>query len=170
MKRICAILALIVLLAGCGSSAADPAPTATPEPMKQEPKTVYFGSDEVVDAFLTAYNATAEIKIPPEEVEKGNIKTKALVYMEDLSFEIIHAPEFLSVSVGVDPENEETKLRAVFGDVIAAARPEISGEDADAAWEEMHATGYLVEGFALGDMTITYVPTKARIDMKIPLK
>ena len=163
MRQICAVLVLVLLLAGCGSSAPAPEPTPSATP---KPKPVYFDSDEAVEAFMAAYNATAEIGIPPEEVERGNIKTKALVYMDDLSMEIIHAPEFLSVSFSA----EETKLRAVFRDVIAAARPEIGEADVAAAWEEIHATGYLVEGYELEDVTITYVPTKARIDLQIPLK
>lgn len=162
MKQICVILALVLLLTGCGAAAPapDPAPTTTPKP-----KPVFFDTDEVVDRFLIDYNAVAEFPVPAEEVERGNIKTKALVYMEDLSFEVIHAPEFLSLSFSA----EEAKLRAVFRDVIAAVRPEISAEDVGAAWDAIHATGYMVEGFALADITITYVPTKARIDMKIPL-
>ena len=167
MKQICAVLALALLLTGCGAAAPAPEPTHAPEPVK--PKEVLFGSDEVVNGFLIAYNSAAEIPVPAEEVERGNIKTKALVYMDDLSFEIIHAPEFLSVSFGADPENEETQLRAIFRDVIAAVRPEISEEDVGAAWEEIHETGYMVENYTLDDITITYVPTKARIDLRIPL-
>lgn len=173
MKKIYAILALLLLLAGCGSSSPAPETKSTPEPEK--PKEILFDSDEVVNVFLMAYNSTAEITIPIEEVERGNIKTKALVYMDDLHFEIVHVnnpyeedADYLSLSIGADPENEETKLRAVFRDVIVASRPEISEEDVASAWEEIRATGYMVEDYAMKDMTITYIPHK-RIDIKIPL-
>lgn len=173
MKQVYAILALLLLLTGCGSTTLAPELKATSE--TEKPKVVFFDSDEVVNDFLIAYNSTAEITIPIEEVEHGNIKTKALVYMDDLYFEIIHVEnpyeedaDYLSLKIGSDPENEETKLRSVFRDVIAASRPEIGEEDVASAWEEIRATGYMVEDYAMKDMTITYIPHK-RIDIKIPL-
>ena len=39
-----------------------------------------------MDKFFTDYNAIAEVPIPADEIEKGNIRTKALVYIDDLSF------------------------------------------------------------------------------------
>ena len=182
MKRICAVLALALLLTGCGAAA--PAPELTPAPEPVKPKEVLFGSDEVVNGFLIAYNSAAEIPIPAEEVERGNIKTKALVYIDDLYFEIIHVEGFsgdnpyISLMFGVAPENERTKLLAVFRDVIAAVRPEITAEDVGAAWEELHESGYGVQDYALEDIlidyfpdlgTVTVGPKKPRIDMKIPL-
>ena len=40
-----------------------------------------------MDKFFTDYNAIAEVPIPADEIEKGNIRTKALVYIDDLSLE-----------------------------------------------------------------------------------
>ena len=140
-----------------------------------EPK--YFESDEVVDQFFVAYNATAEVTIPAEKIEKGNIQTKALAYIDDLCLEIANAKDFLSVSMSASVENEETKLFAVFRDSIKAMRENLANEDIQSAWEAIHETGYLVEDYDFNGISITYVPSKElswgtsdlRVDLEIPL-
>ena len=70
----------------------------------------YFETDLIVNNFFVAYNAIAESQIDVTEIENGNIKTKALVNIDDFSMEVINAADFLSVSISVAPENEDTKL------------------------------------------------------------
>lgn len=140
-------------------------------------KPLYFESDEIVDKFFTDYNAIAEVVIPGEVIEKGNIRTKALVYIDDLSLEIINVDDYLSVSMSSSVENEDTKLYAVFRDTIKSMRPDASNEDIQAAWSSIHESGYMVEGYDFNGIVLDYVPSKElsygmsdlRIDMEIPL-
>lgn len=142
------------------------------------PEPMYFESDEVVDKFFTDYNAIAEVPIPVEEIEKGNIKTKALVYIDDLSLEIINAKDFLSVSMSSSVENEETKLYSVFRDTIKAMMADTADEDIQSAWDAIHESGYLVENYDFNGVSITYVPSKElswgtsnlRVDLEFSLK
>lgn len=143
----------------------------TPEPM-------YFESDEVVNKFFTDYNAIAEVPIPMEGIEKGNIKTKALVYIDDLGLEIVNAKDFLSVSMSSSFENMETKLYSVFRDSIKSMIADIKDEDIQSAWDAIHESRYLVDGYDFNGVSITYMPSKElswgtsdlRVDLEFPLK
>ena len=148
------------------------------EEVVTDPEPIYFESDEVVDKFFTDYNAIAEVVIPVEEIEKGNIRTKALVYIDDLSLEIINASDFLSVSMSSSVENEATTLYAIFRDTIKAMSADTADEDIQSAWNTIHESGYLVEDYDFNGVNITYVPSKElswgtsnlRVDLEFPLK
>lgn len=137
----------------------------------------YFESDGVVDKFFSDYNAVAEVVIPAEAIKKGNIKTKAIVYVDDLSLEITNANDFLFVSMSSSVDNEDTKLYSVFRDVIKTMNIDTADEDIQSAWNGIHETGYLVENYDFKGIIITYVPSKnlswgasaLRVDLKIPL-
>ena len=139
--------------------------------------TLFFKSDEVINNFFVKYNDIAEIQIPAEEIEKGNIRTKALVYLDDLNLEIINAGEYLSVSMSSSVESESTTLYRVFSDTIKAMRVDISEYEIQNACNDIHASGYLVESYALSDINISYVPNKElsfgnsnlRVRLEIPL-
>lgn len=155
-----------------------PTSESSSKPVENISEPLYFESDSIVDKFFNDYNSIAEIKIPADEIEKGNIRTKALVYIEDLSLEIINANDFLSISMGSSPENEFTTLYAVFRDSIKAMRADITDLDIQSAWDTIHESGYLVEDYAFNDISITYVPSKElswgtsdpSIDLEIPLQ
>ena len=91
-----------------------------------------------MDKFFTDYNAIAEVPIPADEIEKGNIRTKALVYIDDLSLEIINAPDSLSISMSSSVENEQTLLYSVFRDSILAVRAEVTEDEIKSAWDTIH--------------------------------
>lgn len=124
-----------------------------------EPTTTYFESDEVVNKFFADYNAFAEITIPAGEIEKGNIRTKALVYMDDLSLEVINAEEFLAISMSTSVDNENGKLYSVFRDTLKTVQKELAEEDIQSAWNTVHDTGYITEGYNLNGISITYIPS-----------
>lgn len=148
------------------------------EEVTSNPKPLYFESDEIVDKFFTDYNAIAEEIIPAEEIEKGNIRTKALVYIDDLSLEIINASDFLSISMSSSVENEATTLYAIFRDTIKVMNSDTTDEDIQSAWNAIHESGYLVEDYDFNGVSITYVPSKElswgtsdlRVDLEFPLK
>lgn len=148
------------------------------EEVTPDPEPLYFESDEIVDKFFTDYNAIAEVVIPTEEIEKGNIRTKALVYIDDLSLEVINASDFLSVSMSSSVENESTTLYAIFRDTIKAMSADTADEDIQSAWNAIHESGSLVEDYDFNGVSITYVPSKElswgtsdlRVDLEFPLK
>ena len=137
----------------------------------------YFETDLIVNNFFVAYNAIAESPIAATEIEKGNIKTKALVYIDDFSMEVINAADFLSVSISVAPENEATKLLSIFSSCIKAMYPNVADDEISTAWNAIHKTGYMVEDYDFNGIKITYVPSKElswgtsalRIDLSFPL-
>ena len=113
MKKLCLllILSLCLILSACGGNSDTPTNAEEPnvpnsavvegtpdieetpevennqqqEEVASDPEPLYFESDEIVDKFFTDYNAIAEVVIPAEEIEKGNIRTKEFVYIDDLS-------------------------------------------------------------------------------------
>lgn len=206
MKKFCLllILSLCLILSACGGNSDTPTNAEEPnvpnnavveetpnieetpkvednqqqEEVTPDPESLYFESDEIVDKFFTDYNAIAEVVIPAEEIEKGNIRTKALVYIDDLSLEIINASDFLSVSMSSSVENESTTLYAIFRDTIKAMSADTADEDIQSAWNAIHESGYLVEDYDFNGVSITYVPSKElswgtsdlRVDLEFPLK
>lgn len=138
----------------------------------------YFESDEIVNDFFASYNEIAESPIDINEIEKGNIRTKALVYIDDFSMEVINATDFLSVSISVDPENEDTKLLSIFSSCIKAMNSNITDDEISSAWNAIHETGYMVENYDFNGIKITYVPSKElswgtsalRIDLSFPIE
>lgn len=138
----------------------------------------FFESDEIVNDFFVKYNEIAECPIDGSEIEKGNIDSKALVYIDDFSMEVINASDFLSVSISVAPENEDTKLLSIFSSCIKAMNSTLTDDEISSAWMEIHETGYLVENYDFNGIKITYVPSKElswgtsalRIDMSFPLE
>lgn len=196
MKKHCLFLALslCLTLSACGGSGDAPTDSNAPnisdghvveetpkiedslQEVAPEPELMYFESDEVVDNFFADYNAIAEVVIPAEEIEKGNIKTKALVYIDDLRLEVINTKDFLSISMSSSVENEDTTLYAIFRDSIMAMRTDTAEEDIQSVWSAIHVSGYLVEAYDFNGISITYVPTKElswgssdlRVDLKIP--
>ena len=130
-------------------------------PDKQEDMVIYFQSDEIVNDFFKKYNSITDNPISQEYISSGNIRTKALVYIDDFNMEVINTNRGqLSISIGTSPENEDTKLFQVYADCIKVNMPQITEEAISNAWNDIHATGYLVEDYHLEDINITYVPYK----------
>lgn len=135
-----------------------------------EVQPLYFESDEVVNQYFTDYNAIAEIPIPSEEIKKGNIRTKALVYMDDFMLEVIKAPNFLFVSISSSKENENTTLYFVFRDSIQSMNPDITELDIQGAWDKIHESNYMIDGYNLNDVSVDYKPASDYRDVRINLE
>lgn len=145
---------------------------------QEELELLYFKTDALVNDFFEKYNSISDDKIDPTEIEKGNIDTKALVYRDDFSMEVINSNRgFLSVSLSTNPENEEIYLYNVFLKCIKGMKNNLSDEEIESAWSDIHSTGYMVDGYDLSGITITYIPYKElsnnhsnlRIDLIFPL-
>ena len=172
MKRLIALvlaLVCVVGLASCGTadndvsskdetsnttSASEEAETQGHETQSTEVVMEYFETDLIVNNFFVAYNAIAENPIDVTEIEKGNIKTKALVYIDDFSMEVINAADFLSVSISVAPENEDTQLLSIFSSCIKAMYPNVADDEISTAWNAIHETGYMVENYDFNGIKI----------------
>ena len=125
-----------------------------------EPVMEYFETDLIVNNFFVAYNAIAERPIDAIEIGKGNIRSKALVSIDDFNMEVINATNYLSVSISVDPENEDTKLLSIFSSCIKAMYPNFTDDEISTVWNAIHATGYYVENYDFNGIKITYIPSK----------
>lgn len=143
-----------------------------------EPVLEYFESDTIVNDFFVSYNAITSNVIDAALIEKGNIRTKALVYADNFSLEVINTNNgTLSISVETKPEEEDTAMIAVFSDCIKAMST-LSDDEIASAWNAIHETGYMVENFDLSGILITYVPSKElswgvnnpRVDLTIPIE
>lgn len=135
---------------------------------------IYFESDNLVNSFFEKYNAVSSNPIDVSDIEKGNIDTKALVYSDMFSMEVVNSGlGFLSVSISTDPENENTYLNDMFSDCIKAMNATLSDEDIDAAWNALHETGYMVEAYDLDGISITYIPytelSRGHSDLRIDI-
>ncbi len=143
-----------------------------------EPVLEYFETDVIVNDFFVNYNEIAINTINAELVEKSNIRTKALVYADNFSLEVINVSnEKLSISIGAKPEDESITMYEVFCDCIRATTS-MSDDEIANAWNYIHESGYMVEDYELKGVLITYVPSKElswgvndpRVDLTIPVE
>ena len=167
MKRtLCLLLAAIMALAlvGCGDTSAQPTgstqqsentegeSTSTEQPQATEKdfdgddqSSVLFESDKVVDRLLKHYNQIAEYPIKPDEISKGNIRSKPLVSYNNLYIEIINSRNgFASISIN-DSQDKEKCLYAVFRDFLFAIDSNISSDTISTAWNDIQATRYEID-------------------------
>ncbi len=143
-----------------------------------EESLAYFESNETVNNFFVRYNEIAENKVENTDIKKGNIDTKALVYKDSFSFEVIATNDILYLSIGSEPDFENDVMYAVFRDSIKAMFSDMADEQIDEAWSGIHETGFMVEGYELDNIKIGYVPYKElsqghsnlRIDLEIPIE
>lgn len=151
------------------------------ETSNQQPEATldYFKSDATVNNFFTQYNVVAENSISSDEIKKGNIRTKALVYKDDFSLEVINVNnETLAISIETKPENEETALFTVFSNCLKATNTTISDDEIIAAWNTIHETGYTSKDYEFNGITITYISstelswgiTNPRVDLTITIE
>lgn len=155
-------LSLCVCIYACGGNAN----TQVSKDLSSDTESVmFFESDEVVNKLFADYNEISEVKIPAEEIQKGNIRTKALVYMDEFSLEVINAPDFLSISIGFSDESNDNVLYAVFRDIIKVTRTDVTEDSIQSVWKELHEVRVIKEP-VFGDVSISIY--SQRIDLKIP--
>lgn len=187
-KKILALgLALVItaLFMGC-SSADNKIDTSTQTTEEKSPTEVtsekdsytYFPSDSLVDSFFQKYNQLTDRPIQKDEIKEGNISTKALVYYDSYSMEVINSRNgFLSVSIGADPDEEYKGFKKMFINCIKALREDLTSDEIEDAWDGMHESGHLTEDYDLNDLDISYMPyqelsqghSDLRIDIMSPI-
>lgn len=154
------ILSVLFSLFGCSSQNTTPT-TSSVETSKEKTELLFFQYDDVVNNFFEKYNLISDRPIKSTEIKKGNINTKALVYIDDFSMEILNTKQnSLIISISDDYKNENTNLHNVFVNCIKAMYSDLNSDEIENAWNEIHSTGYQVENYDFNDIQITYVPYK----------
>lgn len=193
------IISVTCILSGCGGSSEKETAAATteavtttavetttaPETVEEttivaetEPVLEYFESDAIVNDFFVKYNEVTENPINAETITQGNIRTKAHTHTDEFSIEVINVSnETISISIGTEPDFEDTAMFTVFSDCFKALTTHTDDEIAE-AWNAIHETGYLVEDYDFNGILITYVPSKElswgisdpRVDVSFPVE
>lgn len=167
MKRLLALilaLAMVIAFVSCDDDTPEPEEIAPPSPSavesapaeaepeaepEEEEAPVLFESDAIVNDFLIAYNALSGT--PAVNIEKGNIRTKAICSNDGVYMVVIHAPEFLSVSIeGVVDE----QLTDAFGAALRAVCAEFTDEEISAAIDEITNNRYEVDSNGTHPQTV----------------
>lgn len=144
------------------------------------PEEKFYEGDDVVNHFITDYNSKEEIKIT--DIEKGNIRQKAYAYIGDVYIEMLDsysaAAENYNMSIyGGNTDEATDAMFEVFKKVAKVLDPNLTEEQIDEAVSSWRSGDVLVEDGTLGELTITYVPSKelstgrnnSRIDVSSPV-
>lgn len=146
VKVICAgiIVAVAVSLTACGASELQPAEsvasTASSVKAKVQEKP-FFESDTKVNWVITDYNEIAEYPFRRSQIEKGNVKTKAIIKAENLYIEVINSEAGMSISIE-DKDEEEESLYPVFRDMLRVLDKSVLEEMIEQAWKDIQKDKY----------------------------
>lgn len=164
MKRAIIIfitIAISLTFFACNNSNNRIAETTQIQETESTTQLLYFSTDELINSFFEKYNSLTDAPINSSDIKTGNIKTKAIVHIDDFSMEVINSKQnTLSISISDNPNNESTKLYYTFKNCIKANNPNIADEDIENAWNNIHESGYITDNYDLNGITITYVPYK----------
>lgn len=133
----------------------EPAPTEEPEP-------VLYEEDEVVNQFLTNYNAISNS--PFEDLSRGNIRQKVHGHSYGYWCTLLHAADTNKILVTIDETDDNASvgvsgMRDVFRDVVVSIDPSLSDEEIYAYFDKMmELGGFKEEGPILGNTEISYSP------------
>lgn len=140
----------------------------------------FYEGDDVVNCFITDYNSKEEVKIT--DIKKGNIRQKAYAYIGDVYIEMLDsysaAAENYNMSIyGGNTDEATDAMFEVFKKVANVLDPNLTEEQIEEAVSSWRSGDVLVENGTLGELTITYVPSKelstgrndSRIDVSSPV-
>lgn len=122
-----------------------------------------LSEDPVVDAFAVAYNELSPT--PFAELEKGNISTKYHGVSDGYFFELLHANDTDKIHVSINQTNETASrgmagMHEAFCNAVMAIDQTVDAQTAGSFFDSMLTEGVLVEGSALGNTLVTFVPDK----------
>ncbi|MCD8368290.1 MAG: hypothetical protein LUC48_09760 [Clostridiales bacterium] len=110
-----------------------------------EPELTLFEYDTEVNNLLVQYNAVAEYAVSPENVEKGNVRTKAIISLEGLYIEIVNSNRgFVTISID-DTDELKDVLYSVFRDFLTAINADFSEEDILIMWNDIQNDNYEID-------------------------
>ena len=145
--------------------------------IQPSPKNTY-SDDVVVNDFFEKFNSISSHPVAASDIQRGNIRTKALIYTDIFNMEIVNSTQGnCYISISSSPEDENTILNELFGDCLKVVDVSLSDDDIASAWDALHKTGYMVDGYVLNDITISYIPyvelskghSNLRIDISFPV-
>lgn len=162
----------IMLISGASSN--KPAPIAdAPETIISSPEETpsaeddisnLYAEDDIVNRFITDYNATSRFEIL--DISKGNIRTKYFGHTNDCRLEMINATDAtadsfcVSITGGTSSELNE-KMFEVFPEIIHVLAPSVTDTQIEQTISSFKQDNTLKENYALGDtLTLTFVPSQ----------
>lgn len=147
-----------------------------------EPEKLTYADDEVVNKFISAFNAHSQYRF--SDISNGNIRTKYFGTVNECYIEMINATESTAGSFcvkinGGQKDSDQERMLEVFKDVVYVLDPSVSDDKIQEAIDYFCAKGVLVEEYTLGEnIVITYVPivevsygkTSCRVDISANYK
>lgn len=177
-KTLILAISAMIIFSGCGSSSestaaeettveaeeeaavtdTEEATPTTEQPAEEEAEK--YVEDEVVNEFITNYNAISES--PIEEISNGNIRTKFYVTSYGYYLELLHANDTDNMSIRITETNDTAEagtlgMRDVFHDCIAAIDSSISDDDIYAYFDEMANNDHSADE-TIGGIKVLYFP------------
>lgn len=163
---------VIMLISGASSN--KPTPVADkPESIISSPEEIpsseddipnLYAEDDIVNRFVTDYNATSRFEIL--DISKGNIRTKYFGHTNDCRLEMINATDAtadsfcVSITGGTSSELNE-KMFEVFPEIIHVLAPSVTDTQIEQTISTFKQDNILKENFSLGDtLTLTFVPSQ----------
>lgn len=184
-KALVIAVSVVILISGCGSSGTQsdaPAETSTEaveetvaenkaetqdseetslteKPAEQEEKYV---DDEVVNAFISEYNAISES--PFNDITKGNIRTKFYAHSYGYYLELLHANDTDNINVTITETNDTADagvsgMRDVFHDCVAVIDKNVSDDEIYDYFDNLVSQEYMAED-TIGTVAVKYFPDK----------
>lgn len=164
MKRLLSLVlagCLTMFLGACGDSDvvenihstaapqldATPVPTdsAAPDPTV-EPMEKLFDGNEIVNSFLTKYNEVAEYPFSADEIERGNVRNKAIISTGDLYITIYGLDLDSGICISIEDQGEPSdSFFPVFRDSLKSIDKDVSDEQAAECWNELQSLCYMVD-------------------------
>lgn len=137
----------------------EPAAEAEPEPAEPEngaDDDIVYADDEVVNEFITDYNAASQS--PFTGVEGGNIRTKFYAYTYGFRVELLHANDTDDILVTISETDGKltTDMRDVFHDTVRVLDPSLSDEEIYAYFDTKVSGGDTAD--TLGGVSVYYQP------------
>lgn len=158
---LCAVACMTMVLASCGDSgevesdfpsveAVSPPTSSIVDSTTSEatpvPEEKLFDSNEIVNSFLEKYNETAEHPFGADEIEKGNVRNKAIISTGDLYINIWSLDQKNGISISIEDKDEPSEeFFPVFRDCLKAIDESVTDEQAAECWEELQSLNYSVD-------------------------
>ncbi len=114
-------------------------------------KDIYFESDEVLNNFFEKYNSIAKVKINKNDIQKGNIRTKALFGVENAWCEIINVEKssesaskaYIHISVS-STDKKEINKEFVFN-LLRTTNKKYTKEEFSEFWNTLSKEKYNIK-------------------------
>lgn len=126
---------------------------------QKEPEPI--ADDEIVNSFITSYNAISGS--PITEVEDGNIRTKFYGSSYGYYLELSHANDTGKIYVSISQTDETAPagvagMRRVFRDMARAVDPSLTDDEIYSCFDGLLSGGVIAENQPLGSILVRFVP------------